>query len=224
MTTLSQNQFQEMDASDLAKLKNSNKDQLLGYIQLLRGKVEELVSYQLVAKRVQLLERSHLNALQYNRRESIEIHGVPRSITDDTLESYCLEALGEIGCGDIQAEDVHACHRLRNKDKTIMRFVNRKHADMSLHNRKKLKDIDRAKYKIPEESRGLFINESLCKPVQFLFYKVRLALKSKKIDSFNMWKGKLSLKIQGNEHFISHIDDLIELNLADEGDQILFFK
>ena len=29
---------------------------------------------------------------------------------------------------------VHACHRLRNKKNTIIRFVNRKSADIALHN------------------------------------------------------------------------------------------
>ena len=89
MSTLSPIQLEEMNSSDLAKLKTSNKDQLLAYIDTLRGKVDELQSYQLVAKRVQLLERSQLNSLQYNRRESIEIHGIPRSVEEGDVETYC---------------------------------------------------------------------------------------------------------------------------------------
>ena len=224
MSTLTPTKLQEMDTSDLVKLKGSNKDQLLAYIQSLRGKVEELQSYHLVAQRVQLLERSQLRSLQYNRRESIEIHGVPRSVKDDQLEGFCAKILQEIGCGDIGDKDVHACHRLRNKDKTIIRFTNRKFADRALHNRRKLKDINKVTFNIPDASRGLFINESLCKPMSFLCFKVRSAMKAKTIESYNLWKGKLSLKVNGEEHYISHVEDLIELGLAEEVDRLNFFK
>ena len=223
-TQLSQTLLEEMNLSDVNKLKGNNKDQLLAYIQILRGKVEELQSYQLIAKRVQLLERSQLHSLQYNRRESIEIHGIPAAVVDKDLETYCCEVLGEIGCGEIGDRDVHACHRLRNKDKAIIRFTNRKFANKALHHRKKLKEIDRQKFKIPESSRGLFVNESLCKPMSFLFYKVRSALSAKKIDAYNLWKGSLSIKMNGCDHNISHVDDLIDLGLAEEDDRLTFFK
>ena len=165
-----------------------------------------------------------MKSLQYNRRESIEIHGVPQSIQNDKLENYCLGVLGDIGCGVIKDKDVHACHRMRNKENTIIRFANRKHADLALHHRKKLKVIDRLRYEIPVNSHGIFINESLCKPMQFLSFKVRSAYKSKLIESYNFWKGKLSLKQTGNEHRISHVDDLIGLGLAVEDDRSLFLK
>ena len=219
--SISPSKLEEMSSSDMDKLKkNHNKDQLVAYIQTLRSKVEELVSYQLVSKRVELLERSHLNSLQYQRRESIEIHGIPQSIADDNLESYCTDVLEEIGCGEIESNDVHACHRLKNRDKTVIRFVNRKHADLALHNRKKLASIDKKKHQIPSQSPGLFINESLCRPMQFLEYKVRMAYKRKLIKSYNLWKGKLSLMLNEKKHFISHIDDLIILNLAEEDERV----
>ena len=173
--------YNEMNSSDLGKLRKSNKDELCGYIQKLREKVDELQSYQLIAKRVQLLEKSHLNAMQYNRRESIEISGLPESF-DDKLEETCIEVLNDIGCGMIKKSEIHACHRLRNKKKTIIRFVNRKHADLALHNKKKLSKIDRKKYRLPADS-SIYINESLRRPMQFLFFKVRNAFKSQKIAS-----------------------------------------
>ena len=224
MAQLTQAQVNEMNTSDLKKLKQSNKEDLLAYISLLRGKVEELQSYQLISTRVSLLERSHVNSLQYNRRESVEISGVPEAVSDGNLETYCLDVLEEIGCGEIDKMDVHACHRLKNRKNTIIRFVNRKHANLALHNKKKLKSIDRTKYKLPTESKGLFINESLCRPMQFLAFKVRKAFSAKKINSWNLWKGKLSLKINEKTSVISHIDDLIELNLATEEDRSSFFR
>ena len=150
MTTVTPTKLEEMNTSDITKLKGNNKDQLLAYIQVLRSKVEELQSYQLVAYRVQLLERSQLKSLQYNRRESIEIHGVPTSVKD--VEKYCCDVLGEIGCGAITEKDVHACHRLKNKDNAIIRFTNRKFADKALHHQKKLKGISRENFSIPGDS------------------------------------------------------------------------
>ena len=225
MSQLSPTKLEEMNSSDLNKLKkNNNKDDLLGYIQSLRCKVDELKSYQLIAKRVQLLERSQLNSLQYQRRESIEICGLPQSIKDEELESSCRDLLQDIGCGTIKGSAIHACHRLKNRDKTIIRFVNRKNADKALHNKKKLANIDKKKYGLTEGNPGIFINESLCRPMQFLSFKVRKAYHAKKIKSYNLWKGKLSIKCNDDKDYvISHIDDLIDLDLADEEDRLSLF-
>ena len=76
------------------------------------------------------------------------------------------------------------------------------------------------------EGTKLYLNESLCRPYQFLHYKVRMAYKSKNIRNFNYWKGKLTIKMTENDQpiRISHINDLIELGLADEGDIEYFLK
>ena len=60
--------------------------------------------------------------------------------------------------------------------------------------------------------------------MQFLHYKVRTAFKQKKISSYNLWKGKLALKIDNVDHIITHVNDLIDLNLAEEEDREAFFK
>ena len=91
--------------------------------------------------------------------------------------------------------------------------MNRKFADRVLHHRKKLK----------VNHNSIYINESLCCPMQFLSFKVRSTLKVKKIQSYNLWKSKLTLKCNGNDFVISHIDDLIDLNLAKPEDHLSFF-
>ena len=78
-----------LNNSDANKLKKNNKDDLCSYIMHLKEKVEELASYQLISKRVELLERSHIQSLQYDRRESLELQGIPEKIKDDDLESCC---------------------------------------------------------------------------------------------------------------------------------------
>ena len=179
-----QNKLSEMNALDVGQLKkNLNKDELCIYIQNLRSRVDELESYALVAKRVQNLERSHLNSLQYQRRESVEICGLPETVSDDNLESTCIDILNDIGCGKMKKNQVRACHRLKNRGKAIIRFVNRKNADLALHNKKHLKDLDKQKYGL---TNNVYINESLCRPMGFLAFKVRSAFKKNKVQSFNL--------------------------------------
>ena len=127
-----------------------HKDDLCGYITFLRGKIDELQSYQLVSQRVYNLEKTIVNSLQYNRRESIEIHGLPETVfadddyvKDEKLEEKCLGLLEEIGVGTLNPMQVVGCHRLKNRSKVIMRFVNRKHAYKALNKKKNLKDIDK---------------------------------------------------------------------------------
>ena len=221
--SLSPDKLLNLMQADNSQLKKSNKDELCNFISILRAKVEELESYQLVSKRVQLLERNIVSHMQYNRRESVEIHGFPEAITEDKLEEKSRDLLEEIGCGKVKSSQIHACHRLKNKYVTIIRFVNRKVADRALHNRAKLKNIDHEKYNLDQNNK-LFINESLCRPMQFLSYKVRSAYKTKQIDSYNMWKGKLTLKMEknGKNITISHVQDLIDIGLACEDDKQSF--
>ena len=213
----------DMLSADSSQLKKSNKDDLCTLIVFLRGKVEELESYQLVSKRVQLLEKTLVSSMQYSRRESIEIHGLPETIKDEELEGKCLGVLEDIGCGKIDSSQVHACHRLKNKNNTIIRFVNRKFADKALHNKSKLKNINREKYGVAND-KNIYINENLCRPMQYLAYKVRQALRDRKIVSYNIWKGKLSVKLvlNGRDIVISHVQDLIDIHLACEEDKQYF--
>ena len=212
-----------MLSADGSVLKKSNKDDLCSLISFLRGKLKELQSYQLVAKRVQLLEKTVVSSMQYSRRESIEIHGLPETVKDDELEGKCLGVLEDIGCGKIDSSQVHACHRLKNRKNTIIRFVNRKVADNALHNKSKLKNINRGKYGLANDA-NIYINENLCRPMQFLAFKVRKAFREKIIVSYNIWKGRLSVKLvpNGPDIVVTHVQDLIDINLATDEDKQYF--
>ena len=129
----------------------------------MRGRVEELESYRAIAKRVEMLERSHFKHLQYNRRESIEIAGIPESVSDKELENKSLLILNIIGVDKVEPWQVHACHRLKNKKNTIIRFVSRKIADSALYKRGNLKKIDKTLIGLPADTQ-LYINENLCPP------------------------------------------------------------
>ena len=221
--SLSSEQVETLMGQSEAQLTSNNKKELVNMIKFLRGRVEELTSYQLISKRVLMLEKTLVSHMQYNRRESFEIHNLPPAIEDNALEGTCLDLLEDIGVPRPKPEDVVACHRLKNKSKTIIRFVNPKNVDMALHNRAKLRNIDREKYSL-EAGNSLYINESLCPPMQFLSYKARCLSKEKKIHSYNLWKGKLTFKLYpgGPEMSINHIDDLIRAGLATEEDREKF--
>ena len=78
------------------------------------------MSYWLIAKTVEMLERSHCSSLQYSRRESIEISGIPLTVADKDLENKSLEILQSIGVAKINPLNIHACHRLKNRNNTIL--------------------------------------------------------------------------------------------------------
>ena len=69
----------------------------------------------------------------------------------------------------VEPHQIHACPRRNSPKKTIICFVNRKHADKCLFNSSKLKGIDKKKFELPLNHAGLFINESLCRPLELCF-------------------------------------------------------
>ena len=175
------NEKHQLDlVSDTNELKNKIKDTLVGYISHLRGKIDELESYKLLSNRIEQLERSHFRYLQYGRRESIEISGIPADVDDKGLEDKTLQVLNEIGVDKVEKWQIHACHRLKNKKNTVIRFVTRKFSDSALHNKGKLKTLDKTKLGFPAKTQ-IYINESLCRPVSYLYYLVRQAAKEKKL-------------------------------------------
>ena len=74
-------------------------------------------------------------SIQNNRRESLELQGIPEKIKDEYPEGCCIDILADIGCGTTPSSQITACHSLKNKSKSIIRFINRKHANLALHNR-----------------------------------------------------------------------------------------
>ena len=57
--------------------------------------------------------------------------------------------------------DVQACHRLKEKERTIVKFLNRKDCLQILRVKKELKFLDPTELDFPENTK-IFINESLC--------------------------------------------------------------
>ena len=57
--------------------------------------------------------------------------------------------------------DIQACHCLKDKDQTIVKFTNRKDCLQILRVKRQLKGLDPAAVDLPEGTK-IFVNESLC--------------------------------------------------------------
>ena len=89
-------------------------------------------SNELLRERITQLERNNLNNAQYNRRETFEFNPVLSDIADDVLEQSECQALSLRGMS-VEPDDLQACHRMRKKDRVIIKFKcrNQKHCVLS---------------------------------------------------------------------------------------------
>ena len=96
-------------------------------------KYEELKSDLVVTKkcnsllhsRIVQLEKNAVSNAQYHRRETLELNPVPQDIHDNVLEDTICKALSLIG-HNVVPKHLHACHRMSNRDRVIVKFKDRK--------------------------------------------------------------------------------------------------
>ena len=111
-------------------------------------------------ERVLQTKRQYWANAQYSHRETVEVIGIPSSIRDQDLEGKMRNIFEEISA-NIDERDMQACHRYREKDRAILKFVNRKDFKNILRVKKNLKHLDPSKLPFSEGTK-IFINESLC--------------------------------------------------------------
>ena len=94
--------------------------------------------------RLEYLERIQNISLQYERRNTVEISGIPQDIATNKLEDEVIRIYNEAEVNlegkPLEKLDIQACHRKGKKGITICKFVNRKYAYEGLFNGKKLKN------------------------------------------------------------------------------------
>ena len=161
-------------------------DNLITENKKLSDKLEDLeyVNDKL-ASRVATLERNHWQNAQYQRRNNIEIVGIPTSVEDNNLEETVCSIFKAIDV-IVKPEEVEACHRLpysRKEDKSnpkrsIIKLVNRKKCEQALANRKKLKDVDMTDLKFEVDTR-IFLNDSLCPYYRGIYGKCKSLYREK---------------------------------------------
>ena len=110
-----------------------------------------------LVKRLVKTDRHCWENTQYSQRDTLEIVGIPNS---SVLEDTVYGVFKKIGV-KIDERDVQACQCLKQKERTIVKFVNSKDCLQILTVKKELKSLDLTELHFPEDNK-IFINESLC--------------------------------------------------------------
>ena len=113
---------------------------------------------------------------------------------------------------NVNERDIQACHRLREKDRPIVKFVNRKDCTNILRVKKDLKHLDPTKLSFTEGTK-IFINESLCPYYRGIWNKCKKLRANQKLHQFYTINGIVRVKLEENgpPKSITHMLDLVNL-------------
>ena len=81
--------------------------------------------HNLILKKMIRVERNQLSTSQYLRRESLELNSIPLEISDQELEEKMCQALSLTGQA-VSKSDLQDLHRLKSKQRLIVKFKDRK--------------------------------------------------------------------------------------------------
>ena len=197
--------------SQITDLSKEIKDTLT-YLKKLEADIAvvKTVNDRLV-ERVIKTERQCWENAQYSRRDTLEIVGIPNSVGNSVLEETVRGVFKKIGV-EIDERDVQACHRLKEKERTIVKFVNRKDCLQILRVKKDLKSLEPTELDFPENTK-IFINESLCPYYRGIWNKCKKLRAIQKIHQFYTISGLIRVKLEetGPSRIITHMVDLKEL-------------
>ena len=203
-------ELMKKNRTELVNMLMTNELQLDSIRNELQTLKNEVKSNNELRERITILERNSYAMQQYSRRDSVEFNGIPECVSDDQLEVKVIDLLGKIGI-DVEPSNIHACHRLYNKNRTIVKFVNRKHAFQSRRNQFKLKNLDKTTVGLPRQCQ-IYINESLCPYYGMLLGKCKQLYNLKIIHSYWIINGTIRYKMteDGSWSNVGHLDDLTE--------------
>ena len=94
-----------------------------------------------LVERVVKTEKQCWEKAKYSWRDTLEIVGIPNSVVNSVLEETVRGVFKKIGV-KMDERDVQACHYLKEKERTIVKFVNRKYCLQILRMKKELKSFD----------------------------------------------------------------------------------
>ena len=136
---------------------------------------------------------------------------MPCDIGYNVLEETLSTAISLTG-HEVTLDNLHACHRLKNKERLILKFKDRKLKRSIQINRKGLqqKSLELSQLKFPGK---LFISEIMYYENQQLAYKFRQLKNSKKIHSTWFWNNAVNIKVNRNGEIqhILHTTDIEKL-------------
>ena len=116
------------------------------------------------------------------------------------------------------SNDIEACHRIGkkinriNSTKTIIRFVNRKHAKKALFNKKKLSQ-NHKNYSFNTNNNPLFISQNLTRMNESLASQGRKLKRNNLVNAYFTRDGIVTIKISDLSKVIKvyHMNDLLDL-------------
>ena len=167
----------------------------------------------ILSEKVNAIEINTAKIDQYDRRNNIELHGVPSDVTDDKLELKVIEICNSIEA-DIEPIGIEACHRFGRNDpkKVIVRCVNRKDVEKIKEKKRKLRQVDMSKIGF-ENTTKIYIQDNLSPYFSKLAWKCRKLKKASKINDWWFKNELIFLRRTENEapKKISHNDDIDNL-------------
>ena len=123
-------------------------------------------------ERIISLEKNQAKSEQYGRRNNIELSGIPNDIPENNLEKVVVDTYHDSGL-EIEPKDIEGCHRLpvsrysRDSNKrVIIRFVNRKHPEALLQNKKTISSKDFSHLNVHGK---VFVSVSLCPYYRYIW-------------------------------------------------------
>ena len=146
--------------------------------------------------------------MQYSRRESLEVVGIPRSVNGNTLKEKVTQVFEEVGC-NIDPSNIEACHRLTKKnDSPIVKFSRRRDCQRVQSVKKNLQKLKMQGIGSTGDNK-VFVNYSFCPYYHVLWSKLKVLLNMGKINRLLVSNGIVKVKISENSAPISiiHADD-----------------
>ena len=133
------------------------------------------------------------------------------SVRENVLEQKVCDVFQEIGV-DICDRDIQACHRLKDKDRIIVKFTNRKDCLRILRVKRQLKGLYPAVVDLPEGTK-IFVNESLCPYYRGIWNKCKKSRDKQKVHQYYTINGLIRLWIEesGQVKVVTHMVDLQNL-------------
>ena len=213
-----------MNETTLASLQ---PDQMIRIVMTLKEEndkfrmLSEEVAVKKYDERLERLERELNLTKQYERRNTIEISGIPLTVADNDVENEVLRILkvakAKVGSKLPGQFDIQAAHRKGRKGTVLCKFVNRKFAQAAIWNSRNLKDAAIFNGDNGDIANGnVYINQSLCPEFGFLHYAVRKGKYNSEIHSYKVKHGVMFIcKVEnGTLIEISHVNDLTRNNIT----------
>ena len=151
----------------------------------------------------------------------MEINPIPQSIPSTDLENKVCQAVSLTGT-TVTPDDLQACHCMKNKEKVIVKFKDRKQRNKVIFSRKELKSKGEQLRDL-QFGPSLFINDSMCFENQPLFYKCCQLKNVGKLFSFWFFNNTLNVKLTENGSItkVFHIIDLKNFLQVDSIEELI---